>query len=75
MFQICLTSEESAALWSWQQELLFFSGSFPHACCMQSKDTFRAADRPDLPSKIFACQNKDTPNPAELVQAVLESCF
>lgn len=40
MFQICLTSEKSAAFESWQQELLFFSGSFLCACGKQSKSIF-----------------------------------
>lgn len=69
MFQICLTSEKSAALQSWQQELLFFSGSFPHACCMQSKDILSTASQtyPETP----ACWDKGTPSPAGLVQPVL----
>lgn len=41
MFQICLTSEKSAAFQSWQQELLLSSGSFLHACGKQSNDIFR----------------------------------
>lgn len=69
MFQICLTPEKSAALQSQQQELLFFSGSFPHACCMQSKDILSTASQtyPENP----AGWDKGTPSPAELVQPVL----
>lgn len=48
MFQICLTSEKPAALRGWQQKQLFFSGSFLHGCCMQSK----AFGQPDLLSLV-----------------------